>query len=67
MHGAGHLDIDTADIGLKGFAGVARVPFLTLPVVLVAVGASAAAYDGAFSWLRTLLAFLLGLGLLQPL
>ena len=41
----------------KSFAGVARAPFLTLPVVLVAVGAAAAAYDGAFSWTRTLVAF----------
>jgi 1,4-dihydroxy-2-naphthoate octaprenyltransferase len=40
----------------KSFAGVARAPFLTLPFTLVAVGAAAAAYEGAFSWLRTLLA-----------
>jgi 1,4-dihydroxy-2-naphthoate octaprenyltransferase len=40
----------------KTFAGVARAPFLTLPFVLVAAGAAAAAYDGAFSWLRTILA-----------
>ncbi len=40
----------------KSFAGVARAPFLTLPVTLVAVGSAAAAYDGAFSWLRTILA-----------
>jgi len=40
----------------KTFAGIARAPFLTLPFVLVAAGASAAAYDGAFSWLRTVLA-----------
>jgi 1,4-dihydroxy-2-naphthoate octaprenyltransferase len=41
----------------KSFAGVARAPFLTLPVALVAAGAAAAAYDGTFSWLRTILAF----------
>ena len=41
----------------KSFAGIARAPFLTLPVTLVAVGAAAAAYDGAFSWLRTVMAF----------
>lgn len=41
----------------KAFAGVARAPFLTLPVVLVAAGAAAAAYDGAFSWVRTIVAF----------
>jgi 1,4-dihydroxy-2-naphthoate octaprenyltransferase len=41
----------------KSFAGIARAPFLTLPIVLVAAGAAAAAYDGAFSWLRTAVAF----------
>ena len=41
----------------KTFAGIARAPFLTLPVTLVAAGAAAAAYDGAFSWLRTVVAF----------
>ena len=41
----------------KSFAGIARAPFLTLPVVLVAAGAAAAAYDGYFSWLRTVMAF----------
>jgi len=40
----------------KTFAGIARAPFLTLPFVLVAAGASAAAYEGNFSWLRTILA-----------
>ena len=40
----------------KAYAGVARVPFLSLPVTLVAAGAGAAAYDGYFSWVRTLVA-----------
>jgi 1,4-dihydroxy-2-naphthoate octaprenyltransferase len=43
---------------LKAFAGVARVPFLLLPVTLVAAGAAAAAYEGHFSWLHTLLALI---------
>ncbi len=38
------------------FAGVARAPFLLLPPTLVASGAAAAAWDGSFSWSRTLLA-----------
>jgi 1,4-dihydroxy-2-naphthoate polyprenyltransferase len=41
---------------LKAFAGVARAPFLLLPVTLVAAGAAAGAYGGAFSWSRTVLA-----------
>jgi 1,4-dihydroxy-2-naphthoate octaprenyltransferase len=41
---------------LKAFAGVARAPFLLLPVTLIASGAAAAFFDGAFSWSRTLLA-----------
>ena len=41
---------------LKAYLGIARAPFLALPVTLVASGAAAAAYDGAFSWTRTLLA-----------
>lgn len=41
---------------LKSIAGISRVPFLLLPVVLVASGAAAAAYDGSFSWPHTLLA-----------
>ena len=41
---------------LKAFAGVARAPFLLLPVTLVASGAAAAFLAGAFSWPRTLLA-----------
>jgi 1,4-dihydroxy-2-naphthoate octaprenyltransferase len=40
----------------KAFAGVARAPFLLLPVTLVASGAAAAAWDGAFSWSATGLA-----------
>ena len=40
----------------KTFAGIARAPFLTLPFTLVAAGAAAAAYDGGFSWLRTVMA-----------
>lgn len=42
--------------GIRAFAGVARAPFLLLPPTLVASGAAAAAWDGAFSWTRTLLA-----------
>ena len=42
----------------KAFLGVARAPFLLLPVTLVAAGAAAGARDGAFSWSRTLLALL---------
>ena len=45
-------------MSIKALAGVARAPFLLLPVTLVAVGAAAAARDGAFSWSRTLLALL---------
>ena len=37
-------------------AGVVRAPFLLLPVTLVALGAAAAARDGAFSWTRTVVA-----------
>ncbi len=36
--------------------GVARAPFLLLSVTLVACGAAAGAYTGAFSWFHTLLA-----------
>jgi 1,4-dihydroxy-2-naphthoate octaprenyltransferase len=42
--------------GLKPWFGVARAPFLVLSVTLVASGAAAAAYDGAFGWGPTLLA-----------
>jgi len=41
---------------LKAYAGIARAPFLLLPVTLVVCGAGAAAYDGAFDWRPTLLA-----------
>ena len=50
--------------GLAPWLGVARAPFLLLPVTLVAAGAAAAAYEGAFSWGRTALA-LVGLVLLH--
>ncbi len=40
----------------SAFAGVARVPFLLLPITLVASGAAAAAYDGQFSWSRSVVA-----------
>ena len=58
-----HLDGDGDGDGakrvmakLKAYAGVARAPFLLLPPTLVASGAAAAAWDGAFSWPHTLLA-----------
>ncbi|MFV2072904.1 MAG: prenyltransferase, partial [Thermoanaerobaculales bacterium] len=38
------------------YVRVARAPFLLLPPTLVASGAAASAWDGAFSWTRTLLA-----------
>ncbi len=41
---------------LRAYAGVARAPFLLLPVVLVAVGAAASAVDGRFDLPRTLVA-----------
>jgi 1,4-dihydroxy-2-naphthoate octaprenyltransferase len=41
---------------LKDFAGVARAPFLLLPPTLVASGGAAAAWDGSFSWLHTIMA-----------
>jgi 1,4-dihydroxy-2-naphthoate octaprenyltransferase len=50
--------------GLAPWLGVARAPFLFLPVTLVASGAAAAAYEGAFGWGPTLLA-LVGLVLLH--
>jgi 1,4-dihydroxy-2-naphthoate octaprenyltransferase len=43
---------------LKAYAGIARGPFLALPVTLVASGAAAAAWAGSFSWLRTLIALI---------
>ncbi len=41
---------------LEAYLGVARAPFLMLPVTLTASGAMAAYYGGSFSWFRTLLA-----------
>ena len=41
---------------IKPLAGVARAPFLLLPITLVAAGAAAAAWSGTFSWPRTLIA-----------
>jgi 1,4-dihydroxy-2-naphthoate octaprenyltransferase len=43
-------------VSIKAVAGVARAPFLLLPVTLVAAGAAAAWWGGDFSWLRTLVA-----------
>ena len=43
---------------MKAFLGIARANFLLLPVTLVAVGAAAAAYDGAFDPLNTFLALI---------
>jgi 1,4-dihydroxy-2-naphthoate octaprenyltransferase len=42
----------------KAFAGVARAPFLLLPLTLVAVGAGGALLDGSFSWFATVLALI---------
>jgi 1,4-dihydroxy-2-naphthoate octaprenyltransferase len=41
---------------LKALGGVARVPFLLLPVTLIASGAAAAAFDGHLKWVRTVVA-----------
>jgi 1,4-dihydroxy-2-naphthoate octaprenyltransferase len=41
---------------VKTYAGLARAPFLLLPVTLVVCGAGAAAYEGMFHWGPTLLA-----------
>lgn len=43
---------------MKAFLGIARANFLLLPVTLVAAGAAAAAYDGAFNPIHTLLALI---------
>jgi 1,4-dihydroxy-2-naphthoate octaprenyltransferase len=43
-------------MSLEGYAGVARAPFLLLPVTLVAVGSGVAYYQGAFHPLHALLA-----------
>ncbi len=50
--------------GLSPWLGVARAPFLLLPVTLVAAGSAAAAWEGAFAWTPALLA-LVGLVLLH--
>jgi 1,4-dihydroxy-2-naphthoate octaprenyltransferase len=50
--------------GLDPWLGVARAPFLLLSVTLVAAGAAAAAYEGAFGWGPTFLA-VVGLVLLH--
>jgi len=44
--------------GVQQFASVARAPFLLLPPTLVAAGSAAAAWNGSFSWVRTLLALI---------
>ena len=41
---------------LKSYVGLARGPFLVLPVTLVLCGSGAAAFEGDVSWLRSLLA-----------
>jgi len=43
---------------VKDFASVARAPFLLLPPTLVASGAAAAAWNGAFSWAHTVMALI---------
>lgn len=43
---------------LKPYAGIARAPFLALPVTLVLCGAGAAAMEGTVRWDRSLLALL---------
>lgn len=40
----------------KAYAGIARVPFLLLPITLIASGASIAAWAGGFSWFHTVVA-----------
>ena len=45
-------------MGVREYASIARAPFLLLPPTLVAAGAAAAAWAGAFSWVRTLLALI---------
>ena len=42
--------------GLKAWLGVARAPFLVLSVTLVGAGTAAAAWEGIFGWVPTLLA-----------
>jgi 1,4-dihydroxy-2-naphthoate octaprenyltransferase len=42
--------------GARAYAGLARAPFLLLPVTLVACGAGAAAFEGTFRWGATVIA-----------
>jgi 1,4-dihydroxy-2-naphthoate octaprenyltransferase len=49
-------------MSVSAIAGVARAPFLLLPVTLVAVGTGAAAYFGQHDWVRAGLALLGMLG-----
>jgi 1,4-dihydroxy-2-naphthoate octaprenyltransferase len=49
-------------MSVSAYAGVARAPFLLLPVTLVAAGTGAAAYAGAHDWARAGLALLGMLG-----
>jgi 1,4-dihydroxy-2-naphthoate octaprenyltransferase len=42
--------------GLKAWLGVARAPFLLLSVTLVGLGVAAAAWEGTFGWMPTVLA-----------
>jgi 1,4-dihydroxy-2-naphthoate octaprenyltransferase len=41
---------------VKAYAGVARAPFLLLPITLVAAGAGVAFFEGSFSWVRSVIA-----------
>ena len=43
---------------LRAYAGLARAPFLVLPVTLILCGAGAAAAEGGVRWDRSLLALL---------
>ncbi|MGW8268369.1 MAG: UbiA family prenyltransferase, partial [Longimicrobiales bacterium] len=43
-------------VNLKPYAGIARAPFLLLPVTLIVCGAGAAAFGGTVSWTRSVLA-----------
>jgi 1,4-dihydroxy-2-naphthoate octaprenyltransferase len=43
---------------IQHYLGIIRAPFLLLSVTLVASGAAAAAYDGAFFWTRTIVALI---------
>ncbi len=52
----GHVRYNDGMTKIKAFLGVARAPFLMLPVALVVCGSGAAAYDGSFRWDRAVLA-----------